>query len=442
MQVASSSLPAAERRMTGVSPAEGCFAYGAEQSSFRADPALDGTVVPTATPGDPLPTCTPVVWPTSAAAPVATSIPATALSTDKGASAPQNLTLSPGSESVDRVVAVPGLQALVWHKNAEYHLVVQSSFGMHLFDVAEVLSADGPAAVALSKNGRIHLYAAGRYAYLEHLGSKWSAPVDAPVLTRPHLVVDPLGYVYLLGDEGGVVAAYHQAPDGTWTERLALSGGASDYDAVLAGDSVVVVTASPAGSQIRLLNDGPVTSLVGADHVNLTYHRDELLVGFGQSSAAYVGRSFDGGVTWSTCFVQGSRYRIESVAAIPTAQGPYAVFWTWHQPDGPMGSHRYIVLSTVQWPTGAGCSVWPEHGQADGLAGDQLHRLSAPGLVSSITQQGRFRIADDGSLLVYDGFSLNARETDVFLVSVHRDDIFSGISHGFSLPDESGARGH
>ncbi len=362
---------------------------------------------------------------------------------ERVASAPQNLSLSPGSETVSRVVAVPDLQALTWHGSGS-RLVLNTPIGARSYGVAEILGVDGPAAVALSPKGRIHLYAAGRYAYKDDLSAAWSPPSPAPAGAQPHLVVGPDGYALLLIVENGILSSYRQSAAGLWDGPTELGTGVSDYDALPIANRIVVAATDPDATTVHLLPGGPVASLEGGQHINLTYHLNQLLLGIGRTEppAAYVARSLDQGEHWATCTVQTSRYPIESVAALPTHQGPYAAFWTWHQPLGPMGAHRYIVFSTLQWPIGEACWTWPDQGQVDALGEDQDLRIGAPGLVFSRAQQGRFRISHDGAVLAYEGFLQNARETDVFLISLRRDSLFSGPSRPRPHPGEPGPGGH
>lgn len=409
-----------------------CVPYGSlVQSPYVGDPPLDGTPIPTPE-SVIVPTCEPL--PTELAQePTPTPFP-TAVSVNQwrsggGATAPQNVSLSPGSQRVGRLVAHSGSYALTW-RGTRSHLLVGAESGHVNYVVADVLGVDGPAAVALSPFGRLHLYAAGRYAYTDGVGGDWSVPTSVPSGSDPHLVVGSDGLAYLLLRDHGSLVIYAQTPAGAWEGPTSLGGGVEDYDAVRAGEHVIVA-ATGGSTTIHRIPGGLAAQLDGGDRVNLTYRSGQVLLGIGRPGSALIARSLDGGAEWSTCLVQDSRYTIESVAAFPTTKGPYAALWTWHQPDGPQGVFRYIVLSTAQWPVGGSCAVWPELGLADSLAGDQSKRIAAPGLIFSRTQQGDFRIGDDGSVLAYNGRDLSADSTDVFLVNLRPDAVFSGSSQGF-----------
>jgi hypothetical protein len=410
-----------------------CVPYGSlVQSPYVGDPPLDETPIPTSESAI-VPTCEPL--PTEPAqgptpTPFPTAVPVDQQSSGGGATAPQNVSLSPGSQRVGRLVAHNGTYALTW-RGTRSHLLVGAESGHVSYVVADVLGVDGPAAVALSPFGRLHLYAAGRYAYTDGAGGDWSVPTSAPSGGDPHLVVGSDGLARLLLRDHSSLVLYTQTPVGAWDGPESLAGGVADYAAVRAGEHVIVA-ATGVQTTIHRIPGGLAAQLDGGDRVNLTYRMGEILLGIGRhSGSATIARSLDGGAEWSTCLVQQSQHTVESVGAFPTTKGPYAALWTWHQPDGPLGVFRYIVLSTVHWPIGGGCAVWPEQGMVDSLAGDQVQRIAAPGLVFSRAQQGDFRIGDDGSVLAYNGRDLSADSTDVFLVNLRPDAVFSGSSQGF-----------
>lgn len=432
-----------------------CHPYGSSAPPAPIlDPLLGGTPCPTSTP-DLAPTCTP--FPTSRS-PFPTVTPWPTLPGRHAerpplvvSSAPQNLSLSAWDELLDRVAVAGNVSAVTWHgadPNLGALVTLRTPWGSRTLRVREILGVDGVAGVAISPGGRIHLVAGGRYVYSDDDGSTWSAPTSAPAGDDPHLVVEPSGYARLFYISGGTLHTSLQQPNGAWGTPVALLSGVRDYDAVRVQDGVVVA-ATNGDTVLYRFPDGGVVATFGqnATRVRLTYRRGEVMVGLGRGGgmrlgqcaggdgAAFVSRSRDDGQTWDgLCMIQATAHPVGDVAAFPTAQGPYAVLWSWCQPARPgVGPFPYIVLSALRW-TEMGCAVVPGDHDADYLTamggsehtprGDALVAAAGgpPGLFVSHVRQEYFRLAISGevAVLAFEGLG------DVFVADVSPDGIFSG----------------
>ncbi len=414
--------------------AAGCRPYGVPTPAFQ-DPQF-GTPAPAATP-DLRPVCTPIYrtpTPNPNLPPTVTPMTSPAQAGPRVSTAPQNLTISPWNETVDQTAAAwdAGILAVTWHDDRQAYLTWSTAGGTGSRALAELLGSGALAAVAVSPAGRIYLVGGGQWTYSDNSGATWQPARPAPNGAVLRAVIQSDGFLRLFWLDGQQLQTAVQQSDGTWNGTLTLRDGVQSYDAIRAGDGLVVAAA---GGQVTVWRfpEGIVTANLGdgLTHVHLTGRQGEVLLGLGRAvagqGAAYVARSTDGGRSWPEfCQVQASAQPIGDVAAFPTAQGPYAVLWSWQPPAGEhVGAFPYIALSQLRFPS---CSVSPEVGAVDGLA---QAGGGPPGLLSLAARQTRFQLAADdrGIFLAFEGLSANG-QADIYTVVLSPDRVFSGISLG------------
>ena len=415
-----------------------CVPYGSTGPTpgpaLDADPPIGMTPTPTAaeSPTPPLPTCAPL-WPTWTPWPTVERDSERPMQPIEVATSPQNLTLSPGSETLGSLSSAPGAPvSLSWQGSGKNRMAVHSSFGWRIMDAPE--GVEGPLAVSVSPGNRMHVLGSdGRYTFSDGGGHSWSEPTD-PVLpgaNNPRLLLQEDGFAQAFGLADGTLYTAHQELE-RWTAPEAIAGGVASYDVTMdegQGRQLIAVTSDSGGT--RLYQDGQqVGSWVGAGFVSVTARDGHTAIGLSRGNWAGAIWQSEVGGAWRSCDIQeisvpgwGNNDKIGQVYAIPAyRQGQIVVLWNFAQPGhDKRGDFPYIVVSQTSQDR---CDPFPAIHDAQNL---YLQFCGPPGLFKIDTPQSRFSLSLRGNqgVIAFEGLQWNGHDKDIYVAEFNPDTILS-----------------
>ena len=414
-----------------------CAPYGSIAPTAPAhmiDPPLGASPTPTqaASPTPPPPTCTPP-WPTWTPRPA----PAYARAPIEIATAPQNLTFSPGSEALGDVALSSRAIAATWRRGDESYLSVRTALGWRTLSAPP--GVGGELAVAISPIGRTHVLGAnGAYAYSDDDGQTWSSPVPAtPAGHAPRLHLQPDGFVRAFTLADGTLYTAQQKVE-RWSPPQAFAGGVRSYDVTLYRDGAsdegrdLVAVAGDGGARLyrddELLASWPAA---GITFISVTARDGHTVVGMGWDYQAAVAWQNEAGGDWRICTLQeitvpewtsAGKAKIGQVYGVAAwRQEQIVALWTWSQPGHEnRGDFFYIVISHTRDDA---CDPYPALHDAQNL---YPQFGGPPGLFATLSPQAAFRLALRGErgMVAFAGLQWNGRR-DIYVAEFHPDTILS-----------------
>jgi hypothetical protein len=413
-----------------------CAPYGSIWPTAMAtrggDPRLGATrtATPVEPPTPPSPTCTPP-WPTWTPRPTPEPHTERPSSPIEIATAPQNLTLSPGSESLQSVHIAPGASpvAVTWHEQGESRIGIHTSFGWSISPAPA--GVGGALAVVVSPGGRQHaLGAEGLYTYNDEDGQGWAEPVAIlPAGSDPRLLLLPSGLVQACTLVNGTLYTAVQEPD-RWTVPQALARGVSSYEIAQDGARGLIIVTGSGGT--RLYENGQEVAAWGeVESATVTARGGQTVVGLKQEYRASIAWQVGQGGAWRTCLIQeitntdwtaSGMAKIGRVYGIPAIrQQQIVALWIWSQP-GHDGRGQFPFIATSHTPRHS-CDPTPALQDAQRL---YLQFAGPPGLFDTHAPQRDLRLSlqGDRGVIAFEGLQWN-QGRDIYVAEFNPDTILS-----------------